>query len=619
VTAGSGDPAGRAAAARESSLAIVRRCLGLMAPRARRRWAALVPLALAGAAAEALAAAGLFGLITIVGDPARAATLPVAATIHGWLPWRDARSVVLSFTALLAAFSLAKSGFQVLQAYAHSRLVAEGIAALSGRMLDAYLGAPYAWHLRHNSARLVRDVLASSEIAYRGVMASAIALAFEACVVGAIVAVLLVVAPLATLAVTVPLAAAAAVLARATRTAVERWGARAHELTGGALQSLQQTFGALKEIKVLQREAYFYDAFARRQRALVRVRHLHTTLAAVPRVLVETLFVGGAFGLILAVALLGRGGPEVLPVLGLYAYAGFRIIPSVNRMLLAVGEIRGGGAAVRQLDGDLAALGRRRAAEDAARDEDGVRLADRIAFEGVGFAYEDGEGPVLREITLSIRRGESIGVVGATGSGKSTFVDLLIGVLDPSTGRITIDGRDLRERRRAWQRGIGYVPQRVGLVDDTLRRNVALGVPDERVDEARLRRAVRLARLEETVAGLSAGLDTAVGEDGARLSGGERQRVGIARALYHEPDVLVFDEATAALDNRTEAELMRGLAELPGTRTLVVVAHRLGTVRRCDRLVFLRDGRIDDVGPYDDLLAHNDAFRALAARADDGA
>jgi ATP-binding cassette subfamily C protein len=596
-------------------LTTIRRIVAL-STEGRWRWMALVPLALASAAAEATSAAALFGLIKIVEEPARAGSLPVARTLYAWLPSHDDRAVVLTFTVLLVVFYLVKNLLQILQTFANSRLVAEETAGLARRLFTIYVRAPYAFHLRRNSAELIRNVAYSAGVVFRSGMAPAVALVFETVVMVAIGAVLLVVAPAVTLVTAGLLAGAAAVFLRLSRRAVARWGRRSEQLMHQVLQNLQQTFGAVKEIKLLGRERYFSDAFDRAEQGLVRVEHLHTTLAAVPRVIVETLFVVGALVLVALVVMLGHTGPEVLPLLGLYAYAGFRIIPSANRIMLYVSLIRGAGAAVAQLFDDV------RSTEALAEDESEGGVAplpffDRIELTGVGFAYEDGT-PVLRDVDLTIQRGESIGVVGLTGAGKSTLTDLLLGLLAPTAGRITVDGRDLAAAdgvaRRGWQRRIGYVPQTIVLVDDTLRRNVALGIPDARIDEERLTAAVRVAQLEGFVASLPEGLGTSVGERGVRLSGGERQRVGIARALYRGPDVLVFDEATSALDNRTEADLVAALDTLPGPATRIIVAHRLGTVRACDRLVFLKDGRVDDVGPYDALVERNPTFRTIATR-----
>jgi ATP-binding cassette subfamily C protein len=230
----------------------------------------------------------------------------------------------------------------------------------------------------------------------------------------------------------------------------------------------------------------------------------------------------------------------------------------------------------------------------------------------VSYAYAGESDAVLVDVSLTIARGESIGLVGPSGSGKSTLVDLLLGLLEPTAGRITVDGRDVASTLGSWQRQIGYVPQEPFILDDTIRRNVAFGIADREIDDRRVTTALKLAQLADFVTTLPRGLDTMLGERGTRLSGGQRQRVAVARALYHEPDVLVFDEATSALDTVTERDLIDSLEALRGVKTLVVIAHRLTTVRRCDRLALLRDGRLAAVGSYDELLARDAGFRAMA-------
>jgi ATP-binding cassette, subfamily B, bacterial PglK len=239
-------------------------------------------------------------------------------------------------------------------------------------------------------------------------------------------------------------------------------------------------------------------------------------------------------------------------------------------------------------------------------------LRKKLHLDGVSYRYPGTAQEALADVDLEIRRGETIGIVGPTGGGKSTLVDVILGLLPPTTGQVTVDGMDIRENLPAWHDNIGVVPQLVFLLDDTLRRNIALGLGDDEIDDAKVWEAVRLAQLDGFVCSLSAGLDTVVGERGVRISGGQRQRVAIARALYRQPTVLVFDEGTSALDNLTEGELVSSLEKLRGERTIITVAHRLTTVRRCDRIVMIENAKVSDVGSFDELARRNATFRRMA-------
>jgi len=444
-------------------------------------------------------------------------------------------------------------------------------------------------------------------------MLSAVSLISEALIVAGIVVVLMVTAPFITLFTAVLLFGTVAALLKLTRRVFTRWGAQQQELKKTILQNLHQSLGGLKEVKVLGREHFFYHIFARRQGTLIRVHSRYATVTMVPRLLIETVFVCGMLLVIVLVTREGRDALDLVSLLGLYAYAGFRIIPSAYRIMLGVSTIRHGTAAVNHVYNDFMAFEPDLPVAGGAANGEDLPFTDRLVLDEVSYAYDVADAPVLQEVSLTIRRGESIGIVGPTGVGKSTLVDLVLGLLPPSSGHILVDGQDVFSAVQSWRRKIGYVPQSIFLTDDTLRRNIAFGLEDTEIDAQKLQAAVRMAQLEKFVTTLPRGLDTVVGERGVRLSGGQRQRVGIARALYHEPEILVFDEATSALDNQTERAVIGAIEALRGEKTLLIVAHRLSTVRGCDRLVFLQDGRIAGCGSFDELLMNNTDFRDMAA------
>jgi len=588
----------------------IRTALALLDRRTRRAWVALVLLSVVAAGAEALGAAALYGFIRIVAEPAAAFAVPLVGTLLAPLRGAGDRAVVIAATLALVAFHLAKNGFLAALAWRQHGWAAHARAALARRVFEGYLGAPWAFRLQRNSAELIRNVTTAVDAIFRHVLAPAVVLATESLVVLAITAVLFATAPGLTLAVVVGIGGTGAVLLAFTRARSIRWGGQILRLEREVLQGVQQTLGAAKEIRMLGREGFFLAEFAQRQNALVAVRRRGDLVGTMPRLLVETVFVLSALGLVLLATLLGHTGHELVPLLGLYAYAGFRLVPSANRWMLSVNEVRMGAASVNAVAADLERLAEIHLALDGPADP--LPFAQSLELDHVEFTYEGADRAALRDVCLTIRRGESIGVVGPTGSGKTTLVDVLTGLLAPTSGRVLVDGQPVSATPRAWQQTIGYVPQTVVLVDDSLRRNVALGVPEREIDEVRLAAAIEMAQLGEFVSGLPDGLETTVGENGVRLSGGQRQRVGIARALYHSPSILVFDEATSALDNHTEAALLGAIEGLRGTRTLIVVAHRLSSVRPCDRLVLLADGRVAAVGRYDDLLRDSPDFRRLA-------
>ncbi|HUI27778.1 MAG TPA: ABC transporter ATP-binding protein [Candidatus Kryptonia bacterium] len=590
--------------------ASLRQCLALLPARQRWRWAALIPLAIVAAALEALGTAAVFALIKVVGDPAHAATLPGLALVTRGT---DGQTALLSITIAIGLYYVVKNLILTLVAAAQSRVVSQSIVLVSRQMLHGYLAVPHALHLRRSSAELMRNSTHSVDVLFRQVLASAVAVFTESFIALAIIAVLMAAAPLVTLITAIVLITVLAVVIRVTRRALARWGHTEHTLHARLLQTVQQIFDGLKEIKLRGRERFFYERFEREQRALVRVQHLNLTVSTASRLLIETVFVCGVLLVIVLVTVRGNAGADIVPLLGLYAYAGFRVIPSLNRILMHANNVRYGLPAAEPVYRDSLLFGR---AQQGNGERRRMTFVDRLVLDQVSYSYAATRAPALQHLSLTLRCGESIGIVGPTGAGKSTLIDLVLGLLQPSSGSISADGMEIGAALRWWQSQIGYVPQSVYLIDDSLRRNVAFGLPDEEIDEPQVRAAIRMAQLEPFVASLPTGLDTVVGERGVRLSGGERQRVAIARALYHQPALLIFDEATAALDGQTERALTAAIDALHGTKTLIIVAHRLSTVRGCDRIVLLRHGRVEAEGTYDELFEHNLHFRTLASLAD---
>lgn len=587
----------------------LRKCLRMVPPETRWWWILVPLMAMVSGVVEGGAAAAVFGLVKIVNDPGDAARLPIASSIVPFLPSQEPSALILQFTALVALYYITKNLLMVGMQYFRHKVFGESSAILACAMLRGYLLAPYPFHFRRNSAELIRNTTHSVSAVF-GVLESATSVLSELLVGAGIVTVLLVTSPGVTLVAGLALVVLVTVLLTLTRRMAERSGREEHRLGKTILQTLQHALGGIKEIKALGREEFFYRAFAEQQRAKLALGYLGITMGALPQLVIETCFICGALLVIAIVTVSGKAGPHGLPLLGLFAYAGFRMVPMANRVSWRLNVMRSRRLSVSELYADYLLVTRQdeSSPDDAA---DGTGFRDRIVLDGVSYTYPGSDAPAVHGVDLTICRGESIGIVGASGAGKSTLIDLIVGLLAPTEGRITIDGIDMPGPSQAWRRHIGYVPQSIFLLDDTVRRNVALGIPDAEIDDRRVREAIGMAQLDGVIASLPAGLDTLIGERGVRFSGGERQRVGIARALYHNPDIVVFDEATSALDHATEAELTRAIDSLRGRKTMLIIAHRLSTVRNCDRVVLLAGGRVIDCGTFDELVRRNPELRRL--------
>jgi ATP-binding cassette, subfamily B, bacterial PglK len=586
------------------------RAFGLLTRSTRWRWVGLLPLALAGAAAEAIGALTVFALLRVIADPTSVDRLPVTSTLRLVMTIDDPRAAIVAVAALLAGVYVVRNALLTASAWVRARVMYGSVAELSRRAYTAYLRAPFALAGARNSAAMIQRVQRASDVVPTLVLASVINIIAEVLVVAGLVLLLAVTAPLVTLLAVSGTALLLLVPGLLTSQVFARWGQLERGLETDLLQQVHEGLGGLKEVKLNERESFFEARFGALRERLVRIQRKRDVLNEGLRVGVETAF---ALILVLVIVALTRRGGEggyIVSVLGLYAYAGFRLIPSINRITLNLNSLRQGLPFASDLADELSALGPIASGEPVG-DAGTMPLSKAIVFDGVSYTYAPGRPAAVSGIDVTIERGQSIGIIGPTGAGKSTLLDLLLGLVEPTSGCVLVDGRDIRTAPRAWRRQIGYVSQTPYLLDDSLRRNVAFGLPGDTIDEPRLRDAVSAAQLDDVVVALPQGLDTMLGDRGARLSGGQRQRVAIARALYRDPAVLVLDEATAALDLETEREVTRAIEALQGTRTVIVVAHRLSTVRRCDRIIVLREGRVAAVGTYADLLATDPNFRRL--------
>jgi len=578
----------------------------------RWKWSLLAPISVLTGIIEAGAAAAVFALLKVLNDPAEMTRIPIASRIAAALPHASTERRMLAFTGLIAIYYLFKNLIAMEAQYLRHKITGESIAALKSAMLRRYMAAPYSFHLGRNSADLIWNTNFCVEMICSEGMTAAVMASSEILTATAITGVLLYAAPEVTLIAGVLLVAVLTLLLRLTRRMAERLGRGRRDLDRASLQTLQEALGGIKEIKALGREELFHRTFRDQQWKVMKLGYIGKTLENIAPLITETIFVCGALAVIALVTGVEQVRSGGLPLLVLFGYAAFRIVPAANRITWQINRVRSAGPAVSSLYRDYLLLTGPDWQSDSNKNSSGLTLRDRIELKHVTYIFPKTETPALHDVSLTISYGESVGIVGPTGAGKTTLIDLVVGLLRPTSGGIFIDGIDLNGDLNSWRRCVGYVPQMIFLTDESLRRNIALGIEDSDIEESDVQRAVRMAQLERLIAALPHGLDTLVGERGVRLSGGERQRVGIARALYHNPDLLIFDEATSALDHLTEAALSEAMEVLHGHKTLIVVAHRLSTIRRCDRVVFLSDGRVKACGTYNELVRSDAEFQRFA-------
>jgi ABC-type multidrug transport system fused ATPase/permease subunit len=569
---------------------VVSKIRRLLTPAERRGALVLLGLMLVGMALETLCTFLVIPAVALMMQQDLAASYPQFQRLLAALGNPTQAELIVKVMLGLVAIYLLKNLFLGFLAWRQTRFAFGVQAQLSQRLFTTYLRQPYTFHLQRNSAQLIRNVTGETN-GFTEAIGGGLNLITEFLVLIGISCLLLAVEPAGTVIAVLVLGAAAWSFHYGMRARLVRWGETRQLHEGLRLQHLVQGLAGAKDVKLLGRESNFLNQYRLHSTQSARMSQFQAMSQFLPRLWLELLAVVGLATLVITMLAQGKAMATIVPTLGLFAAAAFRLMPSVNRLLGAAQVLRYYLPVVNTLHDELKLFG----FEQAARQRQDIAAPSfntDIHLANVRYSYPSAAARALDDLSLRIRKGESIGFVGPSGSGKSTLVDVILGLLTPESGQVLVDGGDIQKNLRAWQDQIGYVPQSIYLTDDTLRRNVAFGLANEAIDDAAVRRAIRAAQLEEFVASLPGGLETLVGERGIRLSGGQRQRIGIARALYHEPAVLVLDEATSALDTATESGVMQAVTALHGSKTILIVAHRLSTVGNCDRLFRLERGRI---------------------------
>lgn len=559
-----------------------------------RRCSIIIVAMILGAILEAIGIGAILPLISIMGNPDFLTVYPKVTKYAGIFGIMTHIQFIITATFLLLILYIIKNIYLAWQNKIQIDFAVQNQIYYSEELLTEYLQKPYLYHLNHNTATLLRNVNSGGVIVFSLIMVSMFTLLTEIITAVTIWLMLVMIDAFTAIIVAGFIGSLLYFIIKGFRKKITEQGKIQNEYSALYIKCINQSLGAIKETKVSCKEEFFLDAFRKAYFEYGKANGKFLFMNQLPRMLIETIIVCGLLLLIITKLMLGNQPEEIVPLLGVLALAAFRLMPSANRIVNLSNGIRFQMPLFNELYEDLLIIKNKGAKETETclqKPESRMDFENVVSVEELSFAYPEIEKQVLNNISFSIPKGKFVGIVGPSGAGKTTFVDILLGLLAPSKGKISVDGKNIYDDIRTWQANLAYVPQSIYLIDGTIRENIALGVDEKEINDALINKVLQMAELYDFVQELPAGIDTTVGERGVKLSGGQRQRIGIARALYYQPQVLVLDEATSALDNETEKSITDTILKLKGKITIIAVAHRLTTLAQCDFKVKFENGK----------------------------
>ena len=571
---------------------LLKKLLSLLSRREKRRGALVLIMVVFMALFETAGVASLVPFLSVLGNPALIHENAILHYLYHSLWFTSVNSFL--FGLGIGSFLIIVFGalFRVATKFVLHRFTEMRRHSIGARLLETYLRQPYEFFLNRHSSDLAKGILSEVDQLVRTVVTPVFEIIAYSTVSLAIITLLVLVDPWVAIIVGATLSGTYSIIFMGVRGLLGRAGRDRVLANRERFVTAGEALAGIKDIKLLGREYAYLRRFNGSSVRYARHQATNATLSEAPKYLIEAVSFGGMLGL--ALYLLGTGGNlgNILPLLGVYAFAGLRLLPAAQHIYAGFSNLRFGQAVIDAVYEDLHSHDRR--AEIRKSPPAPWMPQQRFGLHNVSFTYPGAQNPALKLLNLEISVGSTVGIIGTTGSGKTTAVDLILGLLRPTSGELQIDGEPVTDANvSAWQVALGYVPQDIYLTDASVAENIAFGISPDLIDFDAVQRSARMAQLHEFIENeLPRGYNTLVGERGVRLSGGQRQRIGIARALYHDPAVLIFDEATSALDNTTEASIMEAVGALHGKKTVILIAHRLTTVKQCDRILVLEQGQL---------------------------
>jgi ATP-binding cassette, subfamily B, bacterial PglK len=605
------------------NLSVWKKAWALLDMRERRMAWIVLAISVSSAMAMAVSVGSVMPFLAVLSDPSRIQTTPALAWAYEALGYMSVFSFLVALGLGSFLLIVISSLAQIVKTWALARFSMMFVHSTSYRLLAVYLAQPYDFFLNRHSGEMGPLVLSETEQVVQQFLRPASEFIAACLTTFTIVGLLLWVNPITAIVAFAVLGGSYALIYLFVQRQLKRLGQIRVRTNLERFRMASESLTGIKDIKLLGCEGSYLNRFAEPSMLMAETRARTEVISSVPQVGLQAIALGGA--LLLCILLIDPSGLAsgqalggILPTLGVFAFAGQRLLPELSKLYRSLAQIQAGTAAVDAIHEDL--IGHRGANGIPEETPSGLGIKQSLLLQNVTYRYPNAEHAGVQELTLSISAGEKIGIVGSTGAGKTTLADIILGLLTPDSGILSVDGSEINgENVRSWMQSVGYVPQDIFLTDASVSENIALGVKPEEVDHERVRSAASIARIDDFIeADLPEGYKTHVGERGVRLSGGQRQRIGIARALYHQADLIVFDEATSALDNLTEAEVMEAINAIPGEKTVIMIAHRLSTVKRCDRIIVLDQGRVVGCDSWCELMSGNAAFQRIASIAEAG-
>lgn len=546
-----------------------------------------------GAFVELLGVSLILPIVNIVMDPVVIDTTWYLSMIRDIFHLQNAEQMLVFMAFLLIFVYIFKNLYITFMYNQQYHFTYDNQRTLAVKLMDCYMHQRYQFHVSKNVAELQRNVTNDVNGFYTVVLNALQFLAeISVCVLLAVY--LMMQDVMTTLMIAVLIIVFVLFFAKFFKKVLGRKGEESRDLNALVTKWILQSFSGIKEIKVINAEQFFISNYDKYYKKSADIKRQQSILTFIPRPIMETVCITGLLLTVALRLLIGEGDiKEFIPILTVFAMAAFRMLPSFNRITGYLGTIMFNLPSIHAVYDDLIEIEElMKEKEQEENDTTEITLSDAIRMEKVSFQYPENGKWILDKVDLEIPHNTSVAFIGASGAGKTTAADVILGLLEPQSGKVTIDGIDIKKHMQAWHRCIGYIPQSIYLMDDTIRANIAFGIAIDQINEGLMRKVLKEAQLDTFVDSLKEGLDTVIGDRGVKLSGGQRQRIGIARALYRNPKVLILDEATSALDNETEKEVMEAIDGLHGTRTLIVIAHRLSTIKKCDKIYEIGNGKV---------------------------